>query len=62
MICDTSEQRITEEVARMGRDRLVYELLHFRGSAPLDFTEQFLADKSVEHLRHILVAAKLHLN
>ena len=61
MICDTSEQRITQEVARMGRDQVIYELLHFEGNAPLDFTEQFLSERSVEHLRHILVAARLHL-
>jgi hypothetical protein len=45
------------EIASLSRDQLVERLLHFEGDCPLDFTAAFLAQKSTDRLRHILIAA-----
>ena len=50
---------IANEIARMDRQRLVQELLGFRGRIRLDFTPEFLTTKSVDWLRHVLLAACL---
>ena len=49
------------EVASLSRDELIDRLLHFRGCCQLDFTESFLASKSTDSLRHILMAACQHV-
>ena len=62
MAVATEAQHVVHEIASLPREQIIRELLNFEGRARLDFTEEFLAPKSVEHLRHILVAAKLHLS
>lgn len=57
---ETSDMPSLTEVALLSREQLVDRLLHFRGSCQLDFTESFLATKSTDKLRHILVAACQH--
>jgi hypothetical protein len=49
------------EVASLSREELIDRLLHFSGCCHLDFTESFLASKSTDSLRHILVAACQHV-
>lgn len=44
----------------LSRERLIHELLNFRGALRLDFTEDFLARLSDEKLRHILLAACMY--
>ena len=48
------------EIASLGREELVKRLLSFQGDFRLDFTETFLALKSTDELRHILIAACKH--
>lgn len=43
-------------VGAMERSSLTELLLGFRANFPVDFTDQFLANLSVERLRHIFVA------
>jgi len=45
------------EIAALSRKELIDRLLNFKGTCPLDFTEDFLAHKTAPQLRHILVAA-----
>ncbi len=52
-------ERLVALIARMDRNQLQKELLHFQGSVRLDFTEDFLRKQSIEQLRHILLAARL---
>ena len=49
--CDLSE------LAALSREELVSRLMTFRGKFPFDFTESFLAQKTTDQLRHILMAA-----
>jgi len=48
------------EIASLSREELVRRLLTFQGDFRLDFTETFLAFKSTDELRHILIAACKH--
>ena len=43
-------------VAAMDRDSVVSRMKAFEGSFPLDFTEAFLAETSLDRLRHVFVA------
>lgn len=47
------------EIALMDRSQLIEALLSFRGAFQLDFTVEFLAEQSIDQLRHILLAARL---
>ena len=48
------------EIATLPRGALIERLLHFQGQCVLDFTPEYLAQKSDDQLRHILVAACKH--
>ena len=48
------------EIAVLPREALIERLLHFQGRCGLDFTAEYLALKSDDQLRHILVAACKH--
>jgi len=48
------------EIAALSREELVARLLRFEGRCTLDFTAEYLAQKSEDQLRHILVAACKH--
>lgn len=54
--CDETVAAIRE----LTRERLVEELMQFKGAIQLDFTEEFLSRLSDEKLRHVLLAAYLH--
>lgn len=43
-------------VAAMDRQTVVERLLEFQGNFPVDFTPQFLAGLTTDHLRHIYAA------
>jgi len=43
-------------VAAMDRPALVEHFRDYRGTFPLDFTDEFLANTSLDRLRHIFVA------
>lgn len=57
---DTGTVPSLAEVASLSRDELIDRLLHFPGCCHLDFSEGFLAAKSTDKLRHILIAACQH--
>ena len=48
-------------IATLDRDQIIQRLTHFDGRCPLDFSEGFLAHKSTDRLRHILIAACKHV-
>lgn len=41
----------------MDREGATRSILHFRGRVRMDFTEDFLSKKSLDWLRHVLLAA-----
>ena len=43
-------------VAAMDRPALIEHFREYRGTFPLDFTDAFLAETSLDRLRHIFVA------
>ena len=49
------------ELASLDREELISRLLNFDGKCRLDFSEGFLAAKSTDRLRHILLAAYQHV-
>ena len=62
-MAESSEQLETvRQIEAMDRQEVVDALLNFSGSVTLDFTPEFLADLSLAQLRHILVAAKMHIS
>ena len=48
-------------VAGMSRDELTDALTHFESRVPLDFSPSYLADLSLDRLRHLLWTAILCL-
>ena len=48
-------------VAALGREELERRIKNFNGSFKLDFTQDYLKELSVDRLRHILLAALLHV-
>jgi hypothetical protein len=61
MLSHTDQQALAREIAAMDREMVLDELRNFRGSVTLDFTEEFFSTHSLDQLRHILLAARLHL-
>lgn len=59
MATQTSSRGIAPRIAGMDRRQVIHELMHFKGRIRLDFTEKFLSGKSVDWLRHVLLAACL---
>ena len=47
---------VVRQINEMSRQRCIFELMHF-DQIPLDFRRDDLDTMSVEHLRHVLVAA-----
>ena len=45
----------------MTRRQVVHELMHFDGAVKLDFTAEFVAEQSLDELKHILAAARMHI-
>ena len=54
------EQMITK-IQRMDRKQLKQELIQFQANFTFDFTSDFLDSVSIERLRHIMLAAVLHV-
>jgi hypothetical protein len=50
-------ERIALHVYNLDRSTLIYELTHFDGPFPLDFSGEYLASTATEKLRHMLAAA-----
>jgi hypothetical protein len=55
----TKMDDVATVVATMSREEVQREIMHFTGRFKLDFTPEFLRKQTLEHLRHILLAAKL---
>ena len=56
------EERTSPELTMMTRAQVVDELMNFPGAVRLDFTEEFVADQSLDQLKHILAAARMHIS
>ncbi len=46
-------------MAELDREAIKQQILNFKGSFEMDFTDDFLNNLSVFRLRHILMAARL---
>lgn len=55
-----SYENVITRLASMGRVELIGLLREMRCTFPMDFTEEYLQDVSVERLRHIVLAACMH--
>lgn len=53
-------EALSQRLLRMNRQEVVTLLRHTACSFDLDFTDEFLASQSLDRLRHIALAAKLH--
>ena len=62
MADSTKQLETVRQIESTDRQEVVDALLNFSGSVTLDFTPEFLADLSLAQLRHILVAAKMHIS
>ena len=56
------EERTSPKLDAMTRTQVVDELMNFPGAVPLDFTHEFIADQSLDQLKHILAAARMHIS
>jgi hypothetical protein len=52
--------KMATEIAEMDRPQLVDLLRGMECSFPLDFTDEYLSEVSVDRLRHIALAASIH--
>ena len=50
-------ESLVSEVGSLEREAMVARLVNFEGPVRLDFTEEFLAGKTTEEIRHLLMAA-----
>ncbi len=55
-------ERTSLELAAMTRTQVVDELMNFPGAVQLDFTPEFVAAQSLDQLKHILAAARMHIS
>ncbi len=58
----TEEERTSSELTVMTRAQVVDELTNFPGAVRLDFTAEFVANQSLDQLKHILAAARMHIS
>ncbi len=58
----TEEERTSSELTVMTRVQVVDELMNFPGAVRLDFTHEFVANQSLDQLKHILAAARMHIS
>ena len=56
-----SIENLIRRITRMGRGELIRELRSLDCSFPIDFSDDYLNGMSVERLRHIILAASLHI-
>ena len=50
---------INQTLFVLGKEELVWKILHFDGRFPFDFTSDYLSGLSINKLRHILYAANI---
>lgn len=62
MIKARDEQRIFKEIQLLSRHQVVQEILGFQGGVRMDFTEEFLDRQTLDQLKHILLAVRLHIS
>ena len=53
-------EKDVQKIATMDRESLIRMLHRIHCSFDLDFTDEFLQSVSLERLRHLTIAAKLH--
>ncbi len=61
-VTDEELNKLITSLAAMGRQELTALLESLRMRFPLDFTEEFLAEIPVDKLRHVTLAACLHID
>ena len=56
------KERTCLDLGMMTRAQVVDELMNFPGAVRLDFTDEFVANRSLDQLKHILAAARMHIS
>ncbi len=56
------EEKTSPDLGVMTRAQVVDELMNFPGAVRLDFTDKFVAKRSLDQLKHILAAARMHIS
>ena len=56
------EKKVSPELTLMTRAQVVDEMMNFPGAVRLDFTDEFVANQSLDQLKHILAAARMHIS
>ncbi len=56
------EERTSPDLAVMTRTQVVHELTNFPGAVRLDFSDEFVDNQSLDQLKHILAAARMHIS
>ena len=56
------EGKTSPDLGVMTRAQVVDELMNFPGAVRLDFTDKFVANRSLDQLKHILAAARMHIS
>ena len=57
MVSRDDFEQTASAIAQLSRDQLTCRIKNFRGRFKLDFSTNYLANQSVDRLRHILLAA-----
>ncbi len=56
------EEKTSPDLGVMTRAQVVDELMNFPGAVRLDFSAEFVANRSLAQLKHILAAARMHIS
>ncbi len=62
MTQETTAQENSPDLAVMTRAQVEEELINFPGAVRLDFSREFVSNQSLEQLKHILAAARMHIS
>jgi hypothetical protein len=57
MVSRDNFEQAASAIAQLNRDQLTSRIKNFHGRFKLDFSGDYLANQSVDRLRHILLAA-----
>jgi hypothetical protein len=57
---DQIDQLMTT-IAEMDRDELVHQFRHYPAPFPIDFTDEFLDQQSIDKLRHVFAGLCMHV-
>jgi hypothetical protein len=57
---DQIDELITT-IAEMDREELIYQFRHYPAPFPIDFTDEFMKQQSIDKLRHVFAGLCMHV-